>query len=86
MRFCRVWFQTPSSVNFWALTEFRGENSVRFSQPIIFVCQSELTEFCTELTEFATELSEFSLPKQRSQIVFRLFPIVGACGVTLWVA
>ena len=36
LRFRRVWFQTPNSVSFLALTEF-GENSVSSSQPIICV-------------------------------------------------
>ena len=34
---------------------------------LLFVCQSELTEFLAELTEFAAELSEFSLPTQCSR-------------------
>ena len=34
---------------------------------LLFVCQSELTEFFAELTEFAAELSEFSLPRQYSR-------------------
>ena len=33
---------------------------------LLFVCQSEFTEFFVELTEFSAELSEFSLPKQYS--------------------
>ena len=37
---------------FFGPHEFRGENSVSSSEPIIFVCQSELTEFFAELTEF----------------------------------
>ena len=57
MRFRRARFQTPNSVSFFALTEFRGENSVSSSQPIICV-PSELTEFFAELTEFAPKLSE----------------------------
>ena len=48
---------TELSEFFLALTEFRGENSVSSSQPIICV-QSELTEFFAELTEFAVKLSE----------------------------
>ena len=35
--FRRARFQTPNSVSFFALTEFRGENSVSSSQPIICV-------------------------------------------------
>ena len=37
IRFRKVRFQTPRSVSFLALTKFRGENSVRSSQPIICV-------------------------------------------------
>ena len=38
--------ETPNSVGFLALTEFRGESSVGSSQPALFlVCQSELTKF-----------------------------------------
>ena len=51
-RFRRVRFQTPSSVSFWALTEFRGGDSVSSVQPI---------------TKFAVGLSESSLPKQYSR-------------------
>ena len=37
IRFRRVRFQTPNSVSFSGLTEFRGANSVSSSQPIICV-------------------------------------------------
>ena len=37
IRFRRVWFRTPNSVSFSALTEFRGESSVSSSRPIICV-------------------------------------------------
>ena len=37
IRFQRVRFQTPNSVSFLGLTEFRGANSVSSSQPIICV-------------------------------------------------
>ena len=37
IRFRGVRFQTPNSLNFLALTELRGENSVSSSQPIICV-------------------------------------------------
>ena len=59
--------QTPNSVSFSGLTEFRGANSVSSSRPIICVCKHELTESFAELTEFAAELSEFSPPKQYSR-------------------
>ena len=61
-RLRRVRFQTPSSVSFLALTEFRGE-SQRVPLSLLFVCPSELTEIVAELTEFGAELSELSLPK-----------------------
>ena len=50
--------QIPNSVSFFALTEFRGENSRWVSLSLFFVCQSELTEFFPELTEFAAKVSE----------------------------
>ena len=34
---------------------------------LLFVCQSELAEFCSEPTEFAADLSQFSRPKQCSR-------------------
>ena len=72
IRFRRVRFQTPNSVSFLGLTEFRGANSVS----LLFVCKRELTEFLAELTEFAAELSEFSPPKQYTlETVFRPFPL-----------
>ena len=37
IRFRRVRFQTPNSVSFFGLTEFRGANSVSSFQPIICV-------------------------------------------------
>ena len=66
IRFRGVRLQTPNSVSFLGLTEFRGANSVSSSQPIICV-PNELTEFFAELTEFAPKLSEFSSPKQYSR-------------------
>ena len=66
-----VRFQTPSSVSFSGLTEFRGTSSVSSFQPFICVpiisSQCELKEFLAELTEFAQKLSEFFLPKQYSR-------------------
>ena len=51
---------------------FRGSLSSRertqwVPLSLLFVCQSELTEFFAELTEFAAELSELSPPKQYSR-------------------
>ena len=57
IRFQRARFQTPNSVSFLALTEFRGESSVSSSQPMI--CAPKRTHrVFAELTEFAAELSE----------------------------
>ena len=56
IRFRRIRLQTPNSVSFVALAEFRGESSVSSSR--LCVCQSKLTEFFAELTEFAVKLSE----------------------------
>ena len=44
-----------------------GERTQWVPLSLLFVCQSELTEFLAELTEFAAELSEFSPPKQYSR-------------------
>ena len=40
-----------------------GERTQWVPLGLLFVCQSELTEFFAELTEFAAELSEFSSPE-----------------------
>ena len=49
------------------------------SQPIIFVCQGELTEFFAELTEFAGENSVSSLLRNSTlETVFRPFPNLGS--------
>ena len=60
IRFRRAQFQTPSSVSFLALTEFRGESSVSSPQPIICVPR-ELTEFFAELTEFVPSEAQWVL-------------------------
>ena len=44
-----------------------GERAQWVPFSLLFVCQSELTEFLAELTEFAAELSEFSPSKQYSR-------------------
>ena len=52
IRFRRVLFQTPNSVSFFALSEFRGESSVSSSRPTICVTKrthrvfAELTRVC----------------------------------------
>ena len=49
-----------------------GERTQWVPLSLLFVCQTELTEFDAELTEFAPKLSEFSSPKQCTpETVFR---------------
>ena len=60
-------YQTPKSVSWFGLTEFRRESSARSSQPIICVPKRTHRVFVAELTEFAAELSEFSPLKQYSR-------------------
>ena len=68
IRFRGARFQTPSSVSFLGLIEFRGANSVSSLSICLWKC--ELTEFLAETHRVcgsAAELSEFSLPKQYSR-------------------
>ena len=58
IRFRRVRFRTPNSVSFLGLTVGSGERTQWAPLSLLFVCQSELTEFSPELTEFALKLSE----------------------------
>ena len=80
-------FQTLNSVSFLGLTEFWGESSVSSFQPMMCVCQSELTEFVAELTEFApkTQWGSVSslLRNSTLETVFRPFPIFGCHYVKL---
>ena len=62
LRFRGVRFQAPSSVSLLGSLS-SGERAQRVPLGLLFVCQSELTEFDAELTDFAAELSEFFLPK-----------------------
>ena len=57
IRFRRVRFQTPNSMSFSGLTEFRGSELSEFILAY-YLCKGELTEFFAELTEFASKLSE----------------------------
>ena len=71
---------TELSEFFLALTEFRGENSVSSSQPIICVPKRTHRVFLAELTDFAEKLSEAQssfLRYSTLKTVFRLFPISG---------
>ena len=49
---------------------------------LLFVCQTELTEFFAELTEFAAELSEFSLLKQYSRNSIPLVSFLNRSGTS----
>ena len=55
--FWRARFQTSNSVSFRSSPSSGGENSVS-PLGLLFVCQSELTEFYAEPTEFVPKLSE----------------------------
>ena len=77
IRFRRVRFQTPNSVSFLALTEFRGENSVSSSRPII--CVPERTHRVLRRTHRVcrkTQWGSVSSPLRNSTLetVFRPFP------------
>ena len=70
IRFQRVRLQTPNSVSFLALTEFRGENSVSSSQPIICVPKANSLSFSQNspsLPQNSVRLSEFFSPKEFSR-------------------
>ena len=70
IRFRGVRFQTPNSVSFFGLTEFRGENSVSFSEPIICV---------PKRTHRVPQNSVSSLFRNSTlETVFRPFPIIRA--------
>ena len=67
IRLRRVRFQTPNSVSFSGLTEFRGASSVSSSQPIICVPKRTHRVFSQNspsLPQNSVRLSEFSSPKQ----------------------
>ena len=57
---------TELSEFFWG-SPSSGERTQWVPLSLLFVCQSELTEFFAELTEFAVKLSEFSSPKEYSR-------------------
>ena len=66
----RARFQTPNSVSFSGLTEFRGASSVSSSQPIICVPKRTHRVFSQNspsLPQNLVRLSEFSSPKQYSK-------------------
>ena len=82
-----VRFQIPNSVSFLALTEFRGQNSVSSSQPIIiYLCvkanSPSFWQNSPSLPQNSVRLSEFSSPKQHSRNSIPL-PFPTRCGPAL---
>ena len=74
IRFRRVRFQTPNSVSFSGLTEFRGASSVSSSQPIICVPKRTHRVF-SENSPSLPQKSVSSLPRNSTlETVFRPFP------------
>ena len=70
IRFRRVRFQTPNSVSFLGLTEFRGANSVSSAQPIICVPKRTHRVFSQNspsLPQNSVRLGEFTPPEQYSR-------------------
>ena len=70
IRFRRARFQTPSSVSFSGLAEFRGANSVSSFQPIICVqtrTHRVFSQNSPSWPQHSVRLSEFSSPKQYSR-------------------
>ena len=69
MRFRGVQFQTPNSVSFSGLTEFRGANSASSSRPIICARRNSpsFSQNSPSLPQNSVRLSEFSSPKQYSR-------------------
>ena len=77
IRFRGVQFQTPSSVSFFGLTEFRGANSVSSSQPVICVPKRTHRVFCrTHRVYPRTQRGSVSslLRNSTLETVFRPFP------------
>ena len=73
IRFRRVRFQTPSSVSFLALTEFRGENSVSSSQPIICVIKRTHRDFSQNSPSFETVLPQNSVSSPSETVLSKLY-------------
>ena len=79
-----------NSVSFFVLTEFQGENSMSSSQPIIFVCQSELTEFFRRTHQLCCRThwvhsADTVLSKQYSAR-FPKYYMVSISGVLRWLS
>ena len=79
-RFRGVRFHTPNSVSFFGGSLSSGERTQWVPFSLLFVCQSELTEFLAELTEFAAELNVSSLFRNSTlETVFRPFSNLQEC-------
>ena len=66
--------RTPNSVNFLALTEFRGESSVSSSALYVCVCQCELTEFLKDSPSLPQNSVSSLFGNSTLEIVFLTFP------------
>ena len=68
IRFRRVRFK-PRTQWVFLPSPSSGERTQWVPLSLLFVCQSELTEFCAELTEFCAELTEFAVKLSEAQWV-----------------
>ena len=76
IRFRRARFQTPNSVSFSGLTEFRGASSVSSFQPLI--CVPKRTHrgfFFTHSPSFSQNSASSLFRNSTHETLFRLFPI-----------
>ena len=62
VQFRRARFQTPNSVSFLALTEFRERELSEFLSAYYLCAKANSPSFFAELTEFAPKLSEAQRP------------------------
>ena len=74
IRFRGVRFQTPNSVSFSGLTEFRGANSVSSSQPIICVPKRTSCTFSQNSPSLPQNSVSSLLRNSTLETVFRPFP------------
>ena len=74
IRFRRVRFQTPNSVSFSGLTEFRGANSVSSSRPIICVPKRTHRVFSQNSPSLPQNSVSSLLRNSTLETVFRPFP------------
>ena len=84
IRFRGVRFQTPNSVSFSGLSEFRGANSVS-SFKAYYLCVNANSPSSSQnspsLPQNSVRLSEFSSPKQYSRNSFPPVSYVSTCSV-----